>query len=88
MSKLLSIAYVTLMWQGTLPYRVGTLVSPSMPQPLTQKDKLFRAFIEMITSDNVVNRRLSYYAEKLYVTPKYLSHVCRCVSGQTAVAWR
>ena len=87
MSKLLSIAYVTLMWQGTLPYRVGTLVSPSMPQALTQKDKLFRAFIEMITSDNVVNRRLSYYAEKLYVTPKYLSHVCRCVSGQTAVAW-
>lgn len=54
---------------------------------LSQKDKLFRAFIEMITSDNVVNRRLSYYAEKLYVTPKYLSHVCRCVSGQTAVAW-
>ncbi|MGM9709563.1 MAG: helix-turn-helix domain-containing protein [Prevotella sp.] len=54
---------------------------------LSQKDKLFWAFIEMITSDNVVNRRLSYYAEKLYVTPKYLSHVCRCVSGQTAVAW-
>lgn len=54
---------------------------------LSQKDKLFRAFIEMLSSEKIVNRKLSYYAERLYVSPKYLSHVCRCVSGRTAVAW-
>jgi AraC-like DNA-binding protein len=33
------------------------------------------------------NRELTYYADKLFVTPKYLSEVCKKVSGFPANYW-
>jgi AraC-like DNA-binding protein len=33
------------------------------------------------------NREVSLYAEKLFVTPKYLSEVCKKVSGHSATFW-
>ena len=33
------------------------------------------------------NREVSYYADKLCVTPKYLSEVCKKVSGFSANSW-
>lgn len=47
--------------------------------------RLIRKFIELLyQGDFVKHRNLNYYAEKLFVSPHYLSEVCRKVSGKGA----
>lgn len=50
-------------------------------------DKLFREFLILLDSEEIRHRQASYYAEKLNVSPKYLSAVCRRNSGKTASQW-
>lgn len=50
----------------------------------TSANKLFRDFLELLSSTYPKPRRVSYYAGRLCVTPKYLSAVCREASGNTA----
>ncbi|MGN0232205.1 MAG: helix-turn-helix domain-containing protein [Muribaculaceae bacterium] len=52
-----------------------------------QRERLFSKFIDMLSNMEVVEHGLSYYADKLYVTPKYLSTVCKQLSGRTALSW-
>lgn len=54
---------------------------------LTQKDYLFRSFIELLTNLDVKPRNVQWYADRLNVTSKYLSAVCKKVSGRTAFQW-
>lgn len=45
-------------------------------------------FMQMLSrGDYVEHREVSYYADKLFVTPKYLSEVSKGVSGMTANYW-
>lgn len=45
-------------------------------------------FMQMLErGDYVKNREAGYYADKLCVTPKYLSEICKSVSGKTANYW-
>ncbi len=62
---------------------------PSMPtnETVTQGDLLFRRFIETLANDKVKSRSVTEYAQRLCVTPKYLSTVCKRVSGKTAFDW-
>lgn len=49
---------------------------------------LMRRFMEMLYSgDYAGDRSLGHYASGLYVTPHYLSEVCRKVSGRPATYW-
>ncbi|WP_082120608.1 AraC family transcriptional regulator [Pedobacter sp. BMA] len=49
---------------------------------------LLRRFVELLeTGEYRKNREVAYYASKLFVTPKYLSEVCKKVSGRTATFW-
>lgn len=48
---------------------------------------LFSKFIDLLTTPQQTERKLGYYARKLCVTPKYLSTVCKRVSGRTAHQW-
>lgn len=50
-------------------------------------DILFNRFIRLVNNDKVKHRSVTYYAEQLYVTPKYLSVVCKEKSGQTAMEY-
>ncbi len=52
-----------------------------------QREVLFKRFIDLLSSIRIKPRKLSWYAEKLCVTPKYLSTVCKQVSGKTAIDW-
>lgn len=45
---------------------------------------LFNAFIELLVSSYPKERSVSYYANRLFVTSKYLSAVCKENSGETA----
>lgn len=54
------------------------------PPTYNSAESLFKDFIGILSSSYPKNRMVSYYASRLYVTPKYLSAVCKEVSGQTA----
>ena len=51
----------------------------------SQKDVLFQRFITMINQRGNTEREVRSYAERLLVTPKYLSAVCKEKSGRTAL---
>lgn len=55
---------------------------------ITQRSNiLFKRFLDLLACTEVKKRSISYYAGKLCVTPKYLSTVCKKVSGKTAFEW-
>lgn len=54
------------------------------PLTFSAGENLFKEFINILSSSYPKKRMVASYAEKLYVTPKYLSAVCKEVSGQTA----
>lgn len=54
---------------------------------LQQREILFKRFMELLSSCEVKPRNVTWYAERLYVTPKYLSTVSKLVSGKTAFDW-
>mgnify|MGYP003290229394 CR=1 FL=1 len=53
----------------------------------SRKEILFKDFIKLLSSVEIKPRFLTWYSDKLFVSPKHLSTVCKEVSGQTAVAW-
>lgn len=55
------------------------------PEPYyRRKDSLFQTFMKKLTSMEVKPRSVTWYAEQLCVTPKYLTFVCRESCGRTA----
>lgn len=54
---------------------------------MRQPDILFRRFVDLLKGKRIKPRVVSWYAERLCVTPKYLSAVCKTVSGHTAYDW-
>lgn len=54
------------------------------PSSYKSADNLFKAFIDIISSSYPKNRSVAYYADRLHVSPKYLSAICKEVSGQPA----
>lgn len=48
---------------------------------------LFERFMKLVSEYHMVEREVSFYADKLYVTPKYLSQLVRKISGQSAPEW-
>lgn len=55
------------------------------PPKFTQSEKLVRSFIQLLMNTYPKPRNLFTYAEKLHVSRKYLSSVCKRVCGYTAV---
>lgn len=51
-------------------------------RPLTSGESIFQRFIDMLESSYPKQRAVSYYAECLHVTPKYLSAVCKQIGGR------
>lgn len=52
-----------------------------------QGERLFKQFIELLVASEVKQRQVQYYANKLCVSPKHLSAVCKQLSGKAALAW-
>ena len=51
---------------------------------VSRKDEIFRNFVEEVKLHFKQERSVGYYADKLFVTPKYLSTVIHEVSGRYA----
>lgn len=54
------------------------------PATYNSSCNLFNAFIELLVSSYPKERSVSYYANRLFVTAKYLSAICKENSGETA----
>ena len=70
-------------------YEWASIVSNNIPEDnetraLRQGERLFKNFIYELTNDQVKSRSVTDYANRLCVTPKYLSAVCKQVTGKTA----
>lgn len=51
---------------------------------LSRKDDICRQFLDLLIKHYRENRSVSFYADKLFITPKYLSATLRAVMGKRA----
>ena len=73
-----------------LYYEVSNIFQQGKPlemPPQTRQEAMFRQFIAQVSRHHILERELGYYADKLCVTPKYLSSVVRSVTGKSAAWW-
>ena len=54
------------------------------PPSYSSYERLFKEFLQLVTSSYPKDRTVAGYADKLHVTPKYLSAVCKETCGHTA----
>ena len=54
------------------------------PSKYSAAERMFREFLDLLSSTYPKQRSVAYYASKLYITPKYLSSICKETSGRTA----
>ena len=59
----------------------------STPSRLSRQEELFRRFIALVNQHSKHERSVNFYADKLCLTPHYLSSVIRETSGQTVMQW-
>lgn len=56
-------------------------------KPSNRKEEIFQTFMEIAKSNYKTNRNIGFYADKMFVSPKYLSCVIHEVSGKYATDW-
>lgn len=52
-----------------------------------RKDEIFDEFLELLRQNYKAERELTFYAEKMYLSPKYLSRAVKEASGKSASEW-
>ena len=70
-------------------YDLWAVYSSEMSQMETNDNaaRIFLRFLSMVQQDCRQQRDVAFYADKLCITPKYLSQVSRSVSGLPASEW-
>ena len=66
---------------------LSTFIQTENTQETNQRKILFDHFISYLSASDVKKKPLSEYADKLCVSTRYLTMVCREVSGRTAYEW-
>lgn len=56
-------------------------------RPTSFQNSIVERFVELVRNNYRQQRRVGFYADKLCITPKYLSKVIKQSSGQSAVEW-
>lgn len=59
----------------------------SAPKPETRQQTILNRFLELVQLNHKEQRSVAFYADKLCLTPKYLSQVVYQVSGRYAGDW-
>ncbi len=73
-----------------LCYELAGIYAHDIPvkrEPCSRQDILFRKFLSLLATDITISREVQYYADKLCITPKYLTIVTRQISGNSAANW-
>ena len=71
----------------SLIYYIAGIINLDKDNKRERKDELFTRFIQLIIKNYRRNRKLDFYADKLFISPKYLSDVIKKISGRTAHDW-
>ena len=58
-----------------------------LPEKSSRMDILFHRFLENIARRRIKKINVADYADELCITPKYLSTICRTVSGKSPTEW-
>jgi AraC-like DNA-binding protein len=66
---------------------LSTFVQIENNQETNQRKILFDRFISYLAASDIKKKPLSFYADKLCVSTRYLTMVCREISGRTAYDW-
>ncbi|WP_455671869.1 helix-turn-helix domain-containing protein [Phocaeicola sp.] len=79
---------------GGYLYKIGSILHRRHPEPgnesiksLKREEVVFNQFINLVTEHHCKERRVDFYAELLYLSPKHFSTVVKKVSGKTAGEW-
>ena len=73
---------------GSVWNRIITDAGRSGPQRQSPRSKIiFEQFLKLVTEYHTAERNMAFYAEKLCLTPKYLSKLVKQVSGRSAPDW-
>ena len=70
-------------------YDLWTVYSAEMTQVETSDNaaRIFLRFLTIVQADSRKQRDVAYYADRLCITPKYLSQISKSVSGLPASEW-
>ena len=60
---------------------------PVKREPCSRQEVIFRKFLSLLATDITISREVQYYADKLCITPKYLTIVTRQMSDRSAATW-
>lgn len=63
-----------------IPY----LQMPVIDMTYSSAETIFKHFMQMLNAEGQRKREVRYYADRLCITPKYLSQICKKQSGRTA----
>jgi len=56
-------------------------------QQHTRQEDIFNRFLELVNKYAVRERSIAFYADRLFLTPRYLSTLVRQASGRTVMDW-
>ena len=73
--------------QALIYYITGLLINTEEHSRKERKEELLGRFIQLIIRYYKENRTLEFYAEKLFISTKYLSDIIKRTSGRTAHDW-
>lgn len=75
-------------------YLMGALWGNRVTEAIKNHDEgsirskaIFESFLKLVRDYHTKERNLSFYADKLFLTPKYLSKLIKTVSGKSAHEW-
>lgn len=54
---------------------------------MTSAEKLFNGFIDILSKSEIKRHPITYYSDKLFISSRYLSSICRKLSGKSAEKW-
>ena len=72
---------------GSIIYRHRPELQAEASKPLKREEILFKEFIRLVSEHHHKERRVDFYAEQLFLSPKHFSTVIKKVSGKTAGQW-
>lgn len=64
---------------------LSEILPPPQKEIVRQGELLFKRFMQLLEKRGDKKRSVNYYAEQLYVTPKYLTAVCKQQCGKSAM---